>query len=575
MSKFAIGCPNCGKYVEAKTGFFAKKKINCTCGNVIDIRTDNMASRECSHCGNMVLYDQAKGEKAKCPVCKNTLNTIADNQTSVEISCYQCGVKLLVSKSARHYICPVCDFDNDVKERVMSVNIKKDGLASIIKYEGDNSTFIWKHPVEDFNYGSQLIVHESQEAILFKDGQALDLFGPGRYTLESQKLPLLEKVYQLPTNTEGTFHSEIYFINKTVQMAIKWGTPDKVRFIDPLTMTPLEIGASGEMNITVENSRKLLIKLVGTMQGISWEEDAGFAKSLQSSFRPLITSSVKTNLSQVIKDKVIDLLEIDSHLDVISEELKKRILPGFEDYGLTIPQFYVTSIVLPEEDPNFKRIRDLHTVSLQAQVFQAEATVKMEKAHSEAAYRTAEEQSKAEIEMAYREAEMQRQKTQTEVTKMQAEREVIAAKAAIQAKRMEGLTEAEIMHAKGYDQKDVMQTEIQKAYAEAIGNIGPDSVAGGTGGSNIMGEMMNMGMGMAAMNAMAPQFNNMMQGFSNIGASNNTNMTEQMESNENIGRVNMQKGENVSIVGDSWNCSCGQMGNVGNFCSNCGAKRGE
>ena len=51
-------------------------------------------------------------------------------------------------------------------------------IASVIKYEGDNSTFIWKHPCEDFNTSSQLIVHESQEAILFLNGQALDLFGP-------------------------------------------------------------------------------------------------------------------------------------------------------------------------------------------------------------------------------------------------------------------------------------------------------------------------------------------------------------------------------------------------------------
>ena len=55
-------------------------------------------------------------------------------------------------------------------------------IISVIKYEGDNQTFIWKHPYEDFSLGSQLIVHESQEAIFFMNGQALDLFGPGRYT---------------------------------------------------------------------------------------------------------------------------------------------------------------------------------------------------------------------------------------------------------------------------------------------------------------------------------------------------------------------------------------------------------
>jgi membrane protease subunit (stomatin/prohibitin family) len=150
----------------------------------------------------------------------------------------------------------------------------KKGFVSVIKYEGDNNTFIWKHPIEDFNYASQLIVHESQEAIFFRDGQALDTFGAGRHTLETQNLPLLRGLYALPTNADSVFHSEVYFINKTVQMAVKWGTPDKVRFIDPLTGTPLAIGASGEMNLSVSDSRRLLLKLVGTTQGIAWDNDS-------------------------------------------------------------------------------------------------------------------------------------------------------------------------------------------------------------------------------------------------------------------------------------------------------------
>lgn len=60
-------------------------------------------------------------------------------------------------------------------------------IAEIIKYEGDNSTFIWKHPCEDFNSTTQLIVHESQEAIFFLNGQALDLFGPSRHGRESRR----------------------------------------------------------------------------------------------------------------------------------------------------------------------------------------------------------------------------------------------------------------------------------------------------------------------------------------------------------------------------------------------------
>lgn len=562
MSKFAIACPNCGKFAEASTGFFARKKIDCSCGYTIDVRTDKMTSRKCPHCGNQVVFDQSKGESAVCPVCREKINTISDKVE--EFSCAQCGIRLMTARNASIYVCPVCDYENNVQERVMAEKIKTDGLASIIKYEGDNNTFIWKHPIEDFNFGSQLIVHESQEAIFFKDGQALDLFGPGRYTLETQQLPLLEKVYSLPTDTQGTFHSEVYFINKTVQMSIKWGTPDKVRFIDPLTGTPLALGASGEMNIQVLNSRKLLLKLVGTMKGISWEEGSGFTKSLQASFRPLIANAVKTNLSSVIKNEAIDILEIDEKLDLISDNLREKILPGFEEYGLTIPQFYVTSVVLPEDDPNFKRIRELHTITLQTRVIQAEATVKTAQAQSETQYRTAQEQSKAAIEAARREAELQRQTTETEIAKREAERRVIEAQAEAQAQRMAGLTEAEIMKAKGYSQKDVLQADVQKAYAEGIGNMGPAISAGG--GSGVLGDMLGLGVGMAAASAIAPQIGGMMQGFANPSMMQGgvTNQTSTQADTDN---------QATFLSRNTWDCTCGQTGNTGNFCSNCGSKK--
>lgn len=551
MAKFVIECPVCGKYAEGKTGFFSSKKINCSCGNTINVKTDKYTSRTCAHCGNDVIFDQSKGDKAICPVCRETINAFTDMSKVQEIACVQCGVHLIVNRGSKKYVCPVCDCENDVKERVVSEKIKHDGLASIIKYEGDNDIFIWKHPIEDFNYGSQLIVHESQEAIFFKDGQALDLFGPGRYTLENQQLPLLEKIYSLPTDAEGTFHAEVYFINKTVQMSIKWGTPDKVRFIDPLSSTPLEIGASGTMNLQIDNARKLLVKLVGTTKGISWEEGPGLTKSIQASFRPLIVSAVKTNLSSVIKNEAIDLLEIDEKLDIISDSLKNKILPEFEEYGLTIPQLYVTSIVLPEDDPNFKRIRELHTLTLQTRMIQAEATVKTAQAQSEAQYRTAQEQSKAAIEAAHRDAELQRQLTEIEVAKREAERKVIEAQAETQAQRMQGLTEAEIMKAKGYTEKDVLQADVQKAYAEGIGSMGPAISSGG--GSGIIGDMMGIGVGVAAASAIAPQIGGMMQGFN---PNTLQNATPQNNTLPNI-----------------WDCCCGQKGIVGNFCSNCGQPR--
>ena len=169
MGKFVIECPNCGRYAEAKKGFFAKKKIECSCGYIIDVRTDKMASRTCPHCGNVVVFDQSKGARAKCPVCGEPINTMAEQAQTVEFSCARCGIRLRTAKGADTYTCTVCDHVNDVAERIKAEEIQKDGLASIIKYEGGNDVFVWKHPIENFNYGSQLIVHESQEAIFFRD----------------------------------------------------------------------------------------------------------------------------------------------------------------------------------------------------------------------------------------------------------------------------------------------------------------------------------------------------------------------------------------------------------------------
>lgn len=278
-------------------------------------------------------------------------------------------------------------------------------IAEIIKYEGDNSTFIWKHPCEDFNSLTQLIVHESQEAIFFMNGQALDLFGPGRYTLETQNVPKIGRLLNRTTNGETPFHCEVYFINKTVQMAVKWGTDSKVRFLDPTLGIPLEIGACGEMNLTVSDSRKLLIKLVGTMNGIAWGENGvGFTKSIQNCFRPLISTAVKTHLSTAIKSNNINILEIDEKLEMLSKVLRLSIIDGFEEYGLTIPEFYITNVSLPENDLNFRRMKELHTVSFQTRMIQAEAFVKSAQADAE-----------AEVTAARRKIEMERQLTETEI----------------------------------------------------------------------------------------------------------------------------------------------------------------
>ncbi len=398
-------------------------------------------------------------------------------------------------------------------------------LSELIKYEGDNSTFIWKYPHEDFNNMTELVVHESQEAIFFANGQAADTFGPGRYKLDAENIPILTNIINIVTGV-SVFHCEVYFINKSVQMSVRWGTDSKVRFVEPTLGVPIELGASGEMNLAVLDGRKMLIKLVGTMKGIAWEENGdGFTKSLQLSFKPLISTAVKSNLPATIKQQNIDIVEVDEHLNELSDALKSKIISGFEDYGLTIPQFFLTTIVLPETDPNFKRLRELHTVILQKRLAEAEAEVRASQAESRASYMSAEAEAEAKIKVAQRGAILEEKTTEIEISKREAEQQLIKAQADAQVTQMAGMAEASVMKAKGYDQKDVFQADVQKAYAEGIGNMGP-SISNGSGGS-VMGDVLSLGVGMAAMGAMAPQVGEMLKGFHGFGIADSSAMEKQ------------------------------------------------
>lgn len=531
MSKFVIECPNCGKFAEARTGFFARKKIDCACGYTIDVRTDKLAGRECPHCGNMVVFDQSKGEKALCPVCHEPINTLAEQSNTVEFSCAQCGIRLRTSKAAATYTCPVCDCVNDVAERVATEKIKKDGLASIIKYEGDNETLVWKHPIEDFNFGSQLIVHESQEAIFFRDGQALDLFGAGRYTLQTQQLPLLEKIYKLPTDTEGTFHSEVYFVNLATQMGVKWGTDSKVRLFDPASSLHIEIGASGEFNIRVTNSRKLLLKVVGTTGGLGQEQLLGIGNG-KGFFRSMVMTQVKSYLAQTIKENAINILEIDEHLMSLSGALRERINAALDEYGLTMPEFYVSRIVTPDDDPNFRRMKEQYA---EQYLLVRQEGIRKAEAEAAADRKAVEAQTAARMKIIGAQGEAEALKIQK-----QAEAE---------AYRMQAEAEAAEMRMKGYTYQ---QETSRQVGMEAMKN----GLGGGANAAGALGDLAGLGVSLGAMGSVIGMtkdaLNPMTQDAAQMGAA--------------VG----------AAVAGGWDCpACGHKNISTNFCPDCGGRKPE
>lgn len=526
MAKFVIECPSCGKFVNASSGFFAKKKIECACGNTINVKTDKFTSKKCVHCGNTVVFDQSKGEKATCPICGKPIRAYNDGDIGIEINCPTCACKLHVAKGEKTAVCPLCDTTVDVANSIAKSQVKEQGIASVIKYEGGNDTFIWKHPIEDFNMGSQLIVHESQEAIFFRDGRALDLFGAGRHTLETQNVPLLEKAVKLPLNVDTMFHSEVYFINMTTHMGIKWGTDSKIRMFDPASGLHIELGACGSFNMKVKDSRKLLLKVVGTESEFGGEElvtTGGVGTAyMVGKFRSLVINAVKTNLSRAIRDNNIDILEVDSYIDLLSKEIGKAINATLDNYGLFIPEFYITSIVTPDDDPNFRKLKEQF----------AERTLRVRQ----------EGILKAEAEAA--------QQRKIVEAQTDAQLKMIGAQAEAEAYKMKAFAEAEEMRAKGYTYQ---QETARMVGMEAMQN----GITGGAGGgAGALGDVAGLGVALGAMGGVIgltkEALNPIMNNATNIGA-----------------------GVVPPATDNGWNCACGAQNIASKFCPECGAKKPE
>lgn len=185
------------------------------------------------------------------------------------------------------------------------------------------------------------------------NGQALDLFEAGRYTLETQNIPMIGKALNRATGDKNPFHCKVYFINKIEQMSIKWGTDSKVQFVEPTYGFPISIGASGEMSLRADDSRKLLLKLVGTENFLGREK-------LVSFFRAFLMTRIKTYMAQTMKTNAINIFEIDENLAAFSKNIKKLLLPDFCGYGVSIEQFFVTNVVKPDGERQYEKFKELH-----------------------------------------------------------------------------------------------------------------------------------------------------------------------------------------------------------------------
>jgi membrane protease subunit (stomatin/prohibitin family) len=216
-------------------------------------------------------------------------------------------------------------------------------IIEVVKYDGSPDVFAWKFPNSELGTWTQLIVNESQEAVLYKGGQALDWFGPGRHTLETVNIPILNNLVNLPFGGRSPFSAEVWYVNKVNSLDVKWGTPTPIQLQDPKYNVFVPVRAFGQFGIKISDSKMFLTKLVGTLPGFT-------SSDIIKYFRGAYLTKVKDDISGYLIKKKISVLEINAYINEISLSLKESILPTFSDFGIELVNFYVNDINVPEDD---------------------------------------------------------------------------------------------------------------------------------------------------------------------------------------------------------------------------------
>jgi len=134
-------------------------------------------------------------------------------------------------------------------------------IIDVVKFEGPPDVFAWRYPNQELGTWTQLIVHESQEAILYKGGQALDSFSAGRHTLSTANIPILSNIINLPFGGKSPFTAEVWFINKMRSLDVKWGTSAPIQLQDPKYNIIVSVRAFGQFGVQISNPRKFLGKM--------------------------------------------------------------------------------------------------------------------------------------------------------------------------------------------------------------------------------------------------------------------------------------------------------------------------
>ena len=216
--------------------------------------------------------------------------------------------------------------------------------------QGEEVIYAYHHPVRDLSTATQLLVQESQEALLFSKGQLLRKFGPGNHQLSTENLPILRSLYDIPFGGDNPFTVEVWFVNKIQTFAIDW-TIASLPYFDVDYNTQLPLIVSGQYGLRIVDTEKFIINFVGTQYTFTQED-------MTNQSYGEICSKAKSMILQYMLSQKIGFMQVSAYLDILSNSLRQQFVPFWENMGLELTKFYINAIEIDKTTPEGRQIAE-------------------------------------------------------------------------------------------------------------------------------------------------------------------------------------------------------------------------
>ncbi|HUV95700.1 MAG TPA: SPFH domain-containing protein [Anaerolineae bacterium] len=189
----------------------------------------------------------------------------------------------------------------------------------------------------DFRIGSQLIVREGQAAVFFRDGKALDTFGPGRHTITTANIPVLVNLVQKVFSGDTPFTAECYFVSTRDFLDQRWGTPEPILLRDEV-LRMVRVRAHGTYNMTVAEPQLFVSQVVGARGYYSTRDVTNYLRSM-----------IINRLTDLLGENVKSILDLPAMFEELSAAARVKLRDDFAAIGLALKQLYILSISPTEE----------------------------------------------------------------------------------------------------------------------------------------------------------------------------------------------------------------------------------